>query len=74
MLTTQLALPADACSDVYDNARGYHASIANFANISLQTDQVFGDDTPAQLAAMTPRMKGSVADGYSATATIGAAV
>lgn len=70
VLTTQLALPEDACHDVYDNAKGYHASIANFANISLQTDQVFKDDTPAQLAAMTPRMKGSWDTGYSGTATV----
>ncbi|MBV9992953.1 MAG: intradiol ring-cleavage dioxygenase [Alphaproteobacteria bacterium] len=74
ILTTQLALPADACNEVYDNARGYQSSIANFKNISLQQDSVFGDDTPAQLAAMTPKMKGSVADGYSAVATVGVAV
>ena len=74
VLTTQLALPSDVCSDVYNNARGYQASIANFSNISLQTDMVFGDDTPAQLAAMTPRMKGSVSDGYSGAATVSLAV
>ncbi|HWA90626.1 MAG TPA: hypothetical protein VG889_11360 [Rhizomicrobium sp.] len=72
--TTQLALPAATCKEVYDNAKGYKASIANFKNISLQTDSVFGDDTPAQLAAMTPRMKGSVADGYTAKATVGVAL
>jgi protocatechuate 3,4-dioxygenase beta subunit len=71
VLTTQLALPADACNDVYDGAKGYQASIANFKNISLATDSVFGDDTQAELAAMTPRMKGSIADGYSAKATVG---
>ena len=74
VLTTQLALPEDACNDVYDNAKGYHASIANFANISLQTDQVFKDDTPAQLAAMTPKMKGSWDTGYTGTATVGLAL
>lgn len=74
VLTTQLALPEDACNDVYDNAKGYHASIAHFANISLQTDQVFKDDSPAELAAMTPRMKGSFDTGYSAVATVGVAV
>jgi protocatechuate 3,4-dioxygenase beta subunit len=74
VLTTQLALPSDVCQEVYDNARGYKASRASFANISLETDQVFADDTPAQLAAMTPKMKGSVEGGYSAVATVGIAV
>jgi protocatechuate 3,4-dioxygenase beta subunit len=74
VLTTQLALPSDVCSDVYNNAKGYKASIANFGNISLQDDVVFGDDTQAQLAAMTPRMKGNVSDGYSGSATVSLAV
>lgn len=73
VLTTQLALPGDVCQDVYDNAKGYASSRTPFAHISLQSDQVFGDDTPAELAAMTPRMKGSIADGYSAAATVGVA-
>jgi protocatechuate 3,4-dioxygenase beta subunit len=74
LLTTQLALPEDACNDVYDNAKGYEASINNFKYISLQTDGVFKDDTPEQLAAMTPRMKGSWKDGYTASATLALAV
>ncbi|HWA03321.1 MAG TPA: hypothetical protein VG819_07310 [Rhizomicrobium sp.] len=74
LLTTQLALPEDACNDVYGNAKGYEASIANFENISLETDGVFRDDTPEQLAAMTPRMKGSWKDGYKGVATVALAV
>lgn len=72
-LTTQLALPADICAEVYDNARGYSGSIAFFSAISLSTDPVFRDDTPAQLAAMTPKMKGNIVDGYVARATVGIA-
>jgi protocatechuate 3,4-dioxygenase beta subunit len=74
VLTTQLAMPADACSDVYNNAKGYSASIANFANVSLKSDNVFGDDTAAELAAMTPTMTGDHQSGYSALATVALSV
>jgi hypothetical protein len=35
---------------------------------------VFGDNSAAQIAAMTPAFVGTVAGGYTATATIGIAV
>lgn len=74
VLTSQLAMPSAIASRVYNNAGGYSASAANFKNVSLAGDLVFGDDTMAQLTAMTPKMSGTVADGYVATATIGVAV
>jgi len=61
------------CSTVYNNASGYTSSITNFARASLNGDNVFGDNTSAQIAAMTPTMSGSVAEGYVARATIGIA-
>jgi protocatechuate 3,4-dioxygenase beta subunit len=73
LLTTQLALPAAVCGDVYNNAKGYGGSIQPFSQITLETDQCFGDNTPAQNAAMTPRMKGDIDGGYVATATVGIA-
>ena len=60
--TSQLALPQDACDEVYATD-GYEASVSNLARISLESDNVFSDDSAAdQLAAMS----GSVADGYVA--------
>jgi protocatechuate 3,4-dioxygenase beta subunit len=41
--TSQIALPADACSAVYATA-GYEQSVQNLKGISLQSDMVFGDD------------------------------
>ncbi|NDZ14639.1 intradiol ring-cleavage dioxygenase [Variovorax sp. WS11] len=73
VLTSQLALPSAACSAVYPYATGYTSSVNNFANVSLTTDNVFSDNTAAQLAAMTPAMSGSVSAGYTGTATIGIA-
>jgi protocatechuate 3,4-dioxygenase beta subunit len=72
-LTTQLALPANVCSDVYNNAKDYSGSIQPFSQITLETDQCFGDNTPAQNAAMTPKFKGGIDGGYVATATVGIA-
>jgi protocatechuate 3,4-dioxygenase beta subunit len=66
--TSQLALPAAACSQVYSGASGYNASVANFAAISLASDNVFGNDSAAQqLASVT----GDNINGYAATLTVG---
>ncbi len=73
-LTSQFALPSDICTTVYNNATGYSASITNFAAVTTASDNVFGDNSAAQIAAQTPAMTGSVSAGYAATATVGIAV
>ncbi len=73
VLTSQLALPAAACSAVYAGASGYTVSQSNFASTSTSSDTVFGDNTSAQITAMTPTMTGSVSSGYTGTATVGLA-
>jgi protocatechuate 3,4-dioxygenase beta subunit len=66
--TSQLAMPAAACSQVYGVASGYSASVANFAAASLATDNVFSDDSAAnQLATVT----GDATNGFAATLTVG---
>ena len=69
VLTSQLAMPSDVASTVYNTA-----SITNFGRITLASDNVFGDNSAAQIAQQTPAMSGSVSAGYSATATIGITV
>ncbi|UPO76152.1 intradiol ring-cleavage dioxygenase [Arthrobacter sp. Helios] len=65
--TSQVALPQDVCDTVYATA-GYEASVRNLAQITLDSDNVFGDDGGAsQLASVT----GSVAKGYSVSLTAG---
>ncbi|MEA1264795.1 intradiol ring-cleavage dioxygenase [Microbacterium sp. STF-2] len=65
--TSQLALPEAACTDVYAEA-AYDGSARNLAQITLASDNVFGDDSAAlQLAAVT----GSVRDGYAGTLVVG---
>ena len=41
--TSQMALPQDACNAVYVT-NGYSQSITNLKQVSLQSDNVFGDD------------------------------
>ncbi|WP_128002062.1 dioxygenase family protein [Piscinibacter defluvii] len=68
--TSQLAMPATACNQVYGTATGYDSSASNFASISLATDNVFSDDQAAtQIASVT----GSVTAGFAATLTVGIA-
>jgi protocatechuate 3,4-dioxygenase beta subunit len=64
--TSQIALPADVSDTVYATA-GYSRSVSNLSQVSLATDNVFGDDSAAtELATVT----GSVTDGYVAELTI----
>jgi protocatechuate 3,4-dioxygenase beta subunit len=65
--TSQVALPKDACDKVYAEA-GYEASVSTLARVSLQSDNVFGDDGGAsQLGTVT----GDVRSGYTVTLQVG---
>jgi protocatechuate 3,4-dioxygenase beta subunit len=58
--TSQIALPKDICDVVYATA-GYEQSVSNLTRVSLQNDNVFGEDGGArQLGSMS----GSVDQGY----------
>jgi protocatechuate 3,4-dioxygenase beta subunit len=64
--TSQIALPADASRAVYATD-GYAASVTNLGQVSLSSDNVFGDDSAArELATVT----GSVSAGYRAALTV----
>ena len=65
--TSQIALPKAACESVYATS-GYEQSVGNLAQLSLERDNVFGDDAGVhQLATMS----GDVSSGYTAALTIG---
>jgi len=72
-LVSQLAMPAATCSTVYASASGYSSSLSNLSGVSIARDNVFGDNSAAQIAQQTPAMRGSVDTGYTATAVIGIA-
>ena len=64
--TSQIALPKDACDPVYATD-GYDQSVSNMTQVSLTSDNVFGDDGGAQqLGTVT----GSVSDGYTVALTV----
>ncbi|MBI0474366.1 intradiol ring-cleavage dioxygenase [Sphingomonas sp. MA1305] len=73
VLTSQLAMPSSWCATVYADTTTYPASATNFAKVSLSNDNVFGDNSSAQLAQQTPTISGSVAAGLTGTAVIGIA-
>jgi hypothetical protein len=49
-VTSQIALPEDACKKVYDYDKGYGDSAKNISNMKLDSDSVFGDGSDGQLA------------------------
>ncbi|QOV37026.1 intradiol ring-cleavage dioxygenase [Streptomyces ferrugineus] len=63
--TSQLALPQDVCDTVYATD-GYSQSVRNLGQLSLETDNIFSDGYDQQMATL----KGSVAEGYTATLTV----
>jgi len=63
-------MPA-AINTVVFNSSGYSASISNYSRVSLSSDNVFGDNSSAQIAQMTPSLTGSTSAGYTGTAVIG---
>ena len=63
--TSQLAFPQDVCELVYA-ADGYDQSVANLAQVSLESDMVFADGVALQLAEVT----GTVEAGYTASLAI----
>jgi protocatechuate 3,4-dioxygenase beta subunit len=66
--TSQMAFPVATCQTIYATT-GYSASIANLAQISFATDNVFSDGTGLQLAALS----GDTTNGYVASLEVGIA-
>jgi protocatechuate 3,4-dioxygenase beta subunit len=63
--TTQLALPEDACRQVYADGR-YGESAAHLDRTTLDGDMVFADGHSLQLA----KVSGTVEDGFTATLAV----
>lgn len=64
--TSQVALPQDVCETVYATT-GYEDSVANLSQVTLATDNVFGEDSGAtQLATVT----GDTSNGYQVSLTV----
>jgi protocatechuate 3,4-dioxygenase beta subunit len=66
LATSQIALPKDVSTQVYATD-GYSQSVTNLARVSLSTDMVFSDGAELE----TPKVTGSVTDGYVITMNVG---
>ncbi|CUU54636.1 Dioxygenase [Parafrankia irregularis] len=65
--TSQVALPKEICDAAYTET-GYEQSVTNLAQVTLDNDNVFGDDSAArQLGTVT----GSATAGYQVSLTAG---
>jgi protocatechuate 3,4-dioxygenase beta subunit len=69
--TSQLALPASACNQVYGVVSGYSSSATNFGSITLATDNVFGDDSAAHQIAT---VSGDATNGFAASLQVGVSI
>ena len=73
-LVSQLAIPSAVAGAVYSGSAAYTGSTANFARVTTSSDNVLGDNSAAQIAAMTPALTGDVTAGYAGSVTVGLAV
>jgi protocatechuate 3,4-dioxygenase beta subunit len=67
--TSQLALPKQACDEVFGTA-GYEASVTSLARLTLESDGVFRDGVTLQLASVT----GDATSGFIATLDVAIAI
>lgn len=68
---SQLALPEAACREVYAQTTLYPNSTNNLDRVTLQSDNVFGDDGGVHQLATT---SGNIVDGYAAFLEVGLAI
>ena len=66
LVTSQIALPEDACQKVYATS-GYEESVSNLSQVALATDMVFSDGYSTQLG----KVSGSVGSGIRVALNVG---
>jgi len=74
VLISQMAMPSAICTEVYKSVSGYSQSVTNFSQVTVSSDNVFGDNTAAQIAQQTPSLSGDTTNGFTGTILIGVAV
>ncbi|WP_375687012.1 hypothetical protein [Pseudooceanicola sp. LIPI14-2-Ac024] len=70
VLTAQIALPEDQAAALYAGDARYSNGTRNLGRITIASDNVFGDNTDAEVAQQTLAMTGSAAAGFAGTVTI----
>ncbi|MGI3171448.1 hypothetical protein ACRARG_20030 [Pseudooceanicola sp. C21-150M6] len=70
VLTAQIAIPEAEAAAVYGVDGRYSNGVRNLGRITIPSDNVFGDNTDAQIAQQTLAMTGDPSAGYSGRLTI----
>ena len=70
VLTAQMALPEAECAALYGADSRYSNGTRNLGRISLPTDNVFSDNTVAELDQQMLSLTGGLGDGYVGNLTI----
>lgn len=70
VLTAQIALPQAECQALYASDARYPNSAENLSRLTLNSDNVFGDNTEAQLTQQTAAISGDADTGYQAKVTV----
>lgn len=70
VLTAQIAIPEADAAAVYETDPVYSNGTRNLGRITIPSDNVFGDNSEAQIAQQTLSMSGSPSEGYSGAVTI----
>ena len=73
ILISQFALPEAGLAELYAADSRYADSLGPLSRVSITGDNIFGDNTAAQMAAMTLAVSGD-GSGLVATAVIGLSV
>jgi protocatechuate 3,4-dioxygenase beta subunit len=74
LLSSQMAMPQGMIEAVYAADARYAESRRHLPRLPLGRDRVFADNSPRQLAALTPDVAGDPASGYEGAAAIGLSV
>jgi hypothetical protein len=64
VLTSQIPMPAAVARAVYSQAPGYSRSAEQFLGMTALDDDVFGENSAAQIARQTPLLRGDAALEY----------
>lgn len=70
LLTAQIAMPQAVVAPLYAADARYAGSVENLSRLSIATDNIFGDNTDAQVEQQTLVMSGDSGAGYTGTVTI----
>lgn len=71
LLVSQLALPSAQSQDVYTDTSIYGSSGSRFPQTPIASDNVFRDNTAAQITQQTIALSGSRSIGYTGTVLVG---